>query len=153
MPAVFPDDIEVQVFATSAGSSLVAAIELVSPSNKDRGGERRPFAARCAGYLRRGVSVIVIDAVTEWSANLHAEILRAVECGDGKPWESPTQLYAVSYRSVLGSESRRPEAWPQVLRLGASLPELPMWLEADLCVPLRLEESYTVTWISLRMGG
>src|SRR3954454_4644152 len=29
LPAVFPDDIEVQVFATSTGATLVAAIELV----------------------------------------------------------------------------------------------------------------------------
>src|SRR5689334_15933624 len=35
-PTVFPDDIEVQVFATVTGATLVAAIELVSPGNKDR---------------------------------------------------------------------------------------------------------------------
>src|SRR5271167_4972627 len=29
LPTVFPDDIEVQVFATTSGSTLVAAIELV----------------------------------------------------------------------------------------------------------------------------
>jgi hypothetical protein len=31
MPAIFPDDIEVQVFETEGGSRLVGAIELVSP--------------------------------------------------------------------------------------------------------------------------
>lgn len=36
LPIVFPDDIEVQVFATVTGAKLVAAIELVSPGNKDR---------------------------------------------------------------------------------------------------------------------
>src|SRR4051794_7472261 len=35
IPAVFPDAIEVLVFDSSAGPTLVAAVELVSPSNKD----------------------------------------------------------------------------------------------------------------------
>src|SRR5205085_725706 len=64
MPAVFPDDIEVQVFATTAGATLVAAIELVSPGNKDREEARRAFAAKCAGYLTRGVGLVVVDVVT-----------------------------------------------------------------------------------------
>src|SRR6202521_59726 len=41
VPTVFPDDIEVQVFATSTGATLVGAIELVSPGNKDRPETRR----------------------------------------------------------------------------------------------------------------
>src|SRR5262245_27037112 len=45
-PAVFPDDIEVQVFETELGSLLVGAIELVGPGNKDRPEERRGFAAK-----------------------------------------------------------------------------------------------------------
>src|SRR6266545_3700208 len=43
MPTVFPDDIEVQVFTTTTGASLVAAIELVRPGNKDRPEARRAF--------------------------------------------------------------------------------------------------------------
>ena len=39
------------------------------------------------------------------------------------------------------------------LEVGEQLPELPLWLEPDLCVPLRLEESYMVTCGSLRMRG
>src|SRR5438067_10641731 len=33
MPAVFPDEIEVQVFRSSGGNTLVGAVELVSPGN------------------------------------------------------------------------------------------------------------------------
>src|ERR1700722_6302968 len=33
MPALFPDEIEVQVFRRTEGATLVAAIELISPGN------------------------------------------------------------------------------------------------------------------------
>jgi hypothetical protein len=43
-PALFPDDFEVRVFSSAAGPTLVAAIELASPGNKDRDDARRAFA-------------------------------------------------------------------------------------------------------------
>ena len=57
------------------------------------------------------------------------------------------------YRGVLSTDPPRLEAWPEVLTIGAPLPVLPLWLEADLSVPLPLEESYAVTCGSLRMRG
>jgi len=59
MPAVFPDDFEVQVFSSAAGPTLVAAIELVSPGNKDRDDARVAFATKCAAYLQRGIGLMV----------------------------------------------------------------------------------------------
>ena len=76
MPAVFPDTFEVRVFSTSGGLTLVAAIELISPGNKDRPEERRAFAAKCASYLHQGVALIVVDIVTNRKANLHNETMR-----------------------------------------------------------------------------
>ncbi len=48
LPATFPPEFGVNVFHTSGGPTLVAAIELVSPGNKDRDETRRAFAAKCA---------------------------------------------------------------------------------------------------------
>ena len=42
---------------------MVAAIELVSPGNKDREETRSAFAAKCAGYLQAGIGLVVIDIV------------------------------------------------------------------------------------------
>ncbi len=92
---------EVQVLQNFGGPQLRAAIELVSPSNKDRPSARQAFAAKCAGYLRRGVSVIAIDIVTERLANLHADILKAFDRSQVQTWESSTHLYAIAYRAVL----------------------------------------------------
>src|SRR5438034_1145937 len=55
LPSIFPDNFEVRVFATAAGMTLVGAIELVSPANKDRPESRRAFAAKCASYLYHGI--------------------------------------------------------------------------------------------------
>src|SRR5687768_14164896 len=75
IPAVFPDSVEVLVYSTDAGPTLVAAIELVSPANKDRDEERQAFVAKCATYLHSGVGLIVVDIVTSRRANLHNQLL------------------------------------------------------------------------------
>lgn len=48
-----PDVFEVKVYHESGGAQLVAAIELVSPGNKDRPEQRRAFTTKCASYLQK----------------------------------------------------------------------------------------------------
>lgn len=157
MPALsFPVDFsrlevcEVRVYEDLGGSQLRAAIELVSPANKDRPGSRRTFAAKCAGYLKQAVSVVLIDVVTERTANLHADLLAVLEAA-GAAWESPTQLYGIAYRPVPVQGQPHIEVWPEVLALGQPLPVLPLWLGWELSVPLRLEETYATTCDGLRL--
>ncbi len=89
MPAAYPDAFEVQVIATEGGPRLVAAVELVSPANKDRPEHRRAFAVKCASYLGQGVGLIVVDVVTSRAAvNLHDEIARS-SCPTAIPSFSP----------------------------------------------------------------
>ena len=146
------DSFEVRVYQDLGGAELRAAIELVSPANKDREGSRRTFAAKCAGYLEHGISVVIIDVVTARSANLHRELFEILEAkGRQRPWEPSTGLYAVAYRAVTVRKRPRVEAWPEKLTLGKALPVMPLWLALDLCVPLSLEESYMTTCRSLRI--
>jgi hypothetical protein len=85
----------VHVFQEEGGPQLRAAIELVSPANKDRPRSRLTFAARCAGYLERGVNVVVLDTVTGRRADLHAEIAQALEAADGLAWDPQKMIYRV----------------------------------------------------------
>src|SRR5437764_595444 len=101
LPAAFPDRFEVLVFEGEAGATLVAAIELVSPANKDRAAHRRAFAVKCASYLCQGVSLIVIDIVTSRQADLHREMLDLLGHGDKFALPPGTGLYAVAYRPVV----------------------------------------------------
>jgi hypothetical protein len=143
LPAVFPDDIEVQVFATTTGASLVAAIELVSPGNKDRSDARRAFAAKCVGYLMRGIGLVVVDVVTSRLANLHNETVALL--GHAQPFllEPDATTYAVAYRPSRRREGGGIEIWPVPLGLGEALPVLPLALRNAGVVPLDLEATYT----------
>jgi Protein of unknown function (DUF4058) len=56
---------EVRVYDDERGRRLVAAIELVSPANKDRPEHRRAFVAKCAALIQNQVSVTIVDLVTD----------------------------------------------------------------------------------------
>jgi hypothetical protein len=146
------DSIEVLVYQDLGDAELRAAVELVSPADKNRKGRRRTFAAKCAGYLRHGVSVVIIDVVTSRSANLHRELFEVLEVKTRRtPWESGTGLYSVSYRPVTVQKRPRIEVWPEALALHEVLPTLPLWLDLQICIPLHLETTYTTTCRSLRI--
>src|SRR5438128_393171 len=104
------DGYEIRVYRDLGGAELRAAIELVSPANKDRAGSRRTFAAKCAGYLKHGIAVIVVDIVTARAANLHAELFDTLGVKSRRAaWRSPTGLYAAAYRAVTIRKSPRVE--------------------------------------------
>jgi hypothetical protein len=142
MPAIFPDAFEVRVFSTSGGLTLVAAIELISPGNKDRPEERRAFAAKCASYLYQGIALIVIDIVTSRKANLHNETMRLMSSAEEFFLPAEMELYAVAYRPVLREERAEIDLWTAPCVVGQPLPLLPLRLTGDLFVPVDFEAAY-----------
>ncbi len=145
------DTFEINVYKQSGGLKLVAAIELVSPRNKDLSTARRAFATKVASYLQQGISVITVDIVTDRNANLHEDIANALRLPDALDWSSPSGLSAICYRLIRVDGKERLEMWPHELALGATLPTVPLWLEPKLAVPLELELTYTNTCDSLRI--
>jgi hypothetical protein len=142
------DVFEVQVHR-EGGLEMVAAIELISPRNKDRPSARRHFAAKCAAYLQAGVSVIMVDVVTGRKDNLFAVLLEQLGASQADAGQSG--LYAAACRPVPPDEPARLETWMSPVSLAMPLPTLPLWLEADLAVPLHLERSYEATFVELRV--
>jgi hypothetical protein len=142
VPAIFAETFEVRVFSTLAGLTLVAAIELVSPGNKDRPEERLAFAAKCASYLYQGVSLVVIDIVTNRRANLHNEIVKLVPAARPSEMTANAALYAVAYRPVLRQDRPEIDIWPATFKVGDPLPTLPLRLTGDLFVPVEFETAY-----------
>ena len=150
---MFPDTFEVRVLSTDAGPKLVAAIELVSPGNKDRPAERKAFATKCASYLYAGVSVIIVDIVTNRRANLHNEILQLMEADIALRLPPESRLYAVAYRPIRRGESDQIDVWRSPLDLGGVLPTLPLGLRADLVIPVDFEAAYAETCRRKRIAG
>ena len=123
------DSVEVKIFSSEAGPTLVSAIELVSPANKDRRTHRDTFVSKCETYLRQGVGLVVVDIVTNRKANLHNELLARL-VGPNAPRLNGSN-YAVAYRPVERDEQPTLEIWPEILALGEPLPTIPLWLRGS----------------------
>jgi hypothetical protein len=149
------DVFEVRVYKADGVWKLVAAVELVSPANKDRPSTRRAFATKIASYLQKGVSIVVVDIVTGRLANLHDELVELLHLPDRFDWQSATGLSAIVYRVVRESDEEkdreRLDVWPYQLSLGESLPTVPLWLNPGLAVPLELDLTYSTACESLRI--
>ncbi|HTU89074.1 MAG TPA: DUF4058 family protein [Gemmataceae bacterium] len=151
--AVFPDTFEVRVLCTDTGPKLVAAIELVSPGNKDRASERRAFAIKCGSYLYQGISVIIVDIVTNRRANLHNEILQLMDGADSLRLSAESSLYAVAYRPLRRGKEDVIDVWRSPLALGRPLPTLSLGLCADLVIAVDFEETYAEACLRKRLTG
>jgi Protein of unknown function (DUF4058) len=144
-----PSEYEVLVYDATFERRLVAAIEIVSPSNKDRPENRRLFACKCEALLRKGVCVSIVDLVTNRTVNLYRELAELI--GAAEPAAGHSLIYAVACRGLRNGERWRVEAWEHELALGQPLPTLPLWLSDQHFVPLELEESYEEACRALRI--
>jgi hypothetical protein len=136
---------EVRVFDIKRARRLVAAIELVSPANKDRPESRRVFVDTCERLLRQGVSVIIVDLVTSRHHNLYSELLELIDQSDPAFMPTAPAIYAAACRWVLRGRKHVLETWSYPLHPGQPLPTVPLWLLEDLAIPLDLERSYEAT--------
>ncbi|MCI0377648.1 MAG: DUF4058 family protein [Gemmataceae bacterium] len=147
-----PEFFEVQVFQETGGPRLVAAIELVSPANKDRPSNRRSFAIKCASYLQDRVGLIIVDVVTERHASLHRELLELLRMIVSTPGQGAQDLYATAYRSLAKpSGEMHLDIWAEALTVGGPLPTLPLWIAADQSIPLDLESTYDDACVARRI--
>jgi hypothetical protein len=145
------DTYEVRVYDVKRHRRLVAAVEIVSPANKDRPESRRAFVTKCAALLQERVSVAIVDLVTIRPFNLYSDLLEWVGQSDPALAPEPPTLYAAACRWTHPDDSWRFQTWNHALALGQPLPTLPPWLADDFAVPLELEESYEETCRILRL--
>lgn len=141
--------VEVGIFSRSGGPVLAGAVELVSPANKDRPASRDAFTSKCAAYVQAGVGLVVVDVVTERSADLHRELLARLgaDAGDNSP------LYAAAYRPVERDGETALDLWHEPLEVGRPLPTLPLWLRGGLGLPVDLQATYERTCREQRVSA
>jgi hypothetical protein len=141
---------EVLIFDLERQRELVAAVEIVSPANKDRPANRRAMVAKCAAMLQNGVCISIVDLVTTRKFNLYVDLLELI--GQTDPAFSPAPAtYAVTCRGRKVDETPRFESWAYPLVVGQPLATLPVWLSEDLAVSLDLEASYEDACKALRI--
>jgi hypothetical protein len=112
------DEYEVRIYDARRGRRLVAAIEIVSPANKDRPEHRNVFVAKCVALLQKGVAVSLVDLVTVRQLNLFAELLAFIGHSDPTLGAEPPPLYAASCRWLRKDKRTLLELWSHVLALG-----------------------------------
>ena len=149
------DEYEVLVYDADRLRTLVAAIEIVSPANKDRSDTREQFVNKVAALLRRGVCVAIVDIVTTRHANLYTELLARL--GQTDPvLADPPMLYAVTLRRRKPPKPPKKrsllDAWFFPLAVGQPLPTIPLWLGPELRIELPLDPSYQEVCRLLRIS-
>jgi len=128
-----------------SGHRLVALIEIVSPSNKDRVDHVRAFTEKAAEALRAGVHVLVVDLFPPGRSDpqgMHGAIWSYF---DEEPYFVPADQ-PLTVASYLAEEP--PEAWLEHLRVGDELPEMAHFLTAEVCIPLPLAATYDAAFRS-----
>ena len=142
---------EVLVYDTTHHRRLVAAVEIVSPANKDRPEHRRMFVAKCAALLGQGVCVAIVDLVTTRHFNLYIDLLELLGETDPSLAPQPPHVYAAVCRWRRERDRPLLETWAHRFVVGQPLPTLPLWLADNLAVPVELEASYEQTCGILRI--
>ena len=143
---------EVRVYDSRRDRRLVAAIELVSPSNKDRLETRSSFVAKIAALLKRGLRVSIVDVVGTCEFNLYEQVMDWLESTDPDLGPEPSPMSAVTMRLRGTPAQRLLDSWYYPLQVGQALPTLPIWLNESQAVSLDLESCYEETCRLLRIA-
>jgi Protein of unknown function (DUF4058) len=125
-------------------SQLIAALELVSPRNKDRADAKETYSNRYLGYLRLGVHLLLVDVLPRPKGYSFSDAITSSLGLDLPPLPPP---FAAAYRvgevvpagDDLGSLVG---VWRRPLRVGEPLPTLPLPLITHQAVSVDLEQTY-----------
>ena len=120
---------------------LIAAIELISPRNKDRLDARTTYLMRYLGYLHQGVHLLLVDVHRRPLQFSFADRI-AEELGIRQPPLPPPM--AVSYRvgDPAATGGRNLGIWRRPFTVGAPLPVMQLPLDVGVSVPVEMEQTY-----------
>ncbi len=124
-----------------SGHRLVAVLEVVSPANKDRPQSALDFAAKAVDALDAGVHLLLVDLFPPGPSDpqgMHGVIRRRLDLSE-EPYDLPADepLTLASYAA-----GPRVEIYLEHLAVGATLPEMPLFLRPDRYVNVPLEATY-----------
>jgi hypothetical protein len=122
---------------------IVAVIEVVSPGNKAAVSELRAFVEKVSSLIQQGIHALVIDLFPPTSRDpkgTHRSICDEFEDDDfTPPADKPLTLAAYSAGPVK-------TAYVEPIAVNDRLPDMPLFLEPEVYVPVPLEATYQTTW-------
>ncbi len=123
---------------------LIAALELVSPRNKDRIDAKETYSARYIGYLRLGVHLLLVDVLPRPKSFSFSDAITGALGIEAPPLPPP---FAAGFRvdgpiPVGDDIGSAVSLWRRPLRVGEALPTLPLALNAHEAVMVDLEATY-----------
>jgi hypothetical protein len=124
-----------------AEGRLIAAVEIISPRNKDRPASRASYASRYVGYLLEGVHLLLVDVHRRPLGFSFPETIdRELQLD---PHACPTPC-AVAYRvgEPAATGGHNLAIWRRPLTVDTPLPTLLLPLKVDLSVQVDLERTY-----------
>lgn len=122
---------------------IVAVIELVSPSNKEKKPEFADLLGKTVLLLRQGIHVLIIDPFppTRRDPNgIHASIWKELT---GKPF-TPPENKPLTLASYVALGANTFTAIVEPLAVGDPIPTMPLFLTDEFRVPVPLESTYEV---------
>lgn len=126
-----------------SGHRLVALIEVVSPANKDRLEHVLAFAQKAASALSRGIHVLMVDLFppgrhdTEGMHGAIRDLLGNVEGEEDERAPGDEPLTLAAYRG-----GRPTDAFIEPIAVGATLPDMPLFIIPDRYINVPLEATY-----------
>lgn len=122
---------------------VVAVIEVVSPGNKNNRHGLRSFVSKALELLDGGVHLLIIDLFPPGPRDPQG-IQKAIwdELSENDfvlPEGTPLSLGAY----IAG---QCPDAFIRTAAVGRPVPEMPLFLEPDIYIPLDLEPTYQAAW-------
>lgn len=122
---------------------VVAVLEIVSPGNKDSRNALRAFVEKSLALLNGGIHLLIVDLLPPTSRDpngIHGSIWEEVR---DEPFALPPDkpLTLASY-----SAGPPKTAYVEPVAVGDALPAMPLFLSAEVHVPVPLEDTYQRTW-------
>lgn len=127
----------------TSGHRLIALLEIISPGNKDRPKSVEEFVDKAVSALDHHLHLLIVDLFPPGSHDPHGMHGAIWEALGNQIYEPPTgkPLTLAAYAAV-----RLTEAFIEPISVGATLPDMPLFLEPGFYVNVPLEATYQAAY-------
>lgn len=126
-----------------ARGDLVAAIEVVSPGNKNNKNGFAAFLSKVVGFLHHEINVVVVDLFPPGPRDTEGLYAAIWSEFSGLPSEP---LPHANSRTIASYDAGERTAYVDPIQIGEPLPDTPLFLAPGWYVNIPLERTYMASW-------